>query len=698
MTENPLHDDVIAPETETETPEADVSSSNETAPPHSEEMAGLGTHIVIDFNAPLEGYSDFNPVFRAFNKETRMDLMAVLAPPSSLPRINFIQSFKFMQSRNVLRLVDSGVVDLPAQGREYWAFIYEMPPGPPMLTAWDASIKPMPEHILLNQLLPSIFEVLKEFNVSDIVHGSINLRNMYLSKIGEEHTAVLGECLSIAPSVTQHVLFEPVERAMAEPQARGLGTAKDDLYAIGICIGMLARGVNPIANMSEDEIIKAKIEGGSYALVIGQERLSAGITEFLRGVLNDEPSQRWDFEDVAKWVDGRRLSPRQPLSQLKAARPFSFRDKKYWYLRNLVYGFSRHESDALTALTGSKFMNWFERNFDDKNLVANVETVKDRNKSVAKVGSAGERYMAEMFVALDPSGPIRFKTRAIGLRGFGNALAYAYATGQDVQIFAQILNYQLYVIWLSMQLNVPPDAALLASNFDRCRQFLNQKLGGYGLERVAYMRSEHAACLSPKLSRFFVHDCKHLINSLEKLAAAGQLDLPIFDRHMIAFLSVRNPKTIDPHLSLVNANSKVFQLLGTVKTLAAIQKSTKVGAVPHLGDLLIKNSKPAIERVYDRRLKESMHKKVAALKGSGDMGALLEALDNEKMIQNDARKFVGAQAEYAAIESEGIQLVYALQKKKDYGQQKGRQLAMLMAMVVGFIALMINTITYFAGL
>ncbi|MGM0423074.1 MAG: hypothetical protein ACQEQL_08275 [Pseudomonadota bacterium] len=696
MTETLPNDNAAAPTTETA--EANVASSTETVTPPSGEVAGLGSNITIDFNAPIESYTDVNPVFRAFNKETNMDLMAVLAPPSSLPRINFIQSFKFMQSPNVLRLVDSGIVDLPAEGREYWAFIYEMPPGPPLLTAWDAKIKPIPEHILLNQLLPSIFEILKEFNASDIVHGAINLRNMYISKIGEEHTAVLGECLSTAPGMTQHVLFEPIERAMAEPQARGLGMAKDDLYAIGVCIGILARGINPIENMSEDEIIKAKIEGGSYALVIGQERLYAGITEFLRGVLNDEPSQRWDFDDVAKWIDGRRLSPRQPLSQLKAARPFSFRDKKYWYLRNLVYAFSQHESDALTALTGSKFTNWFERNFDDKNLVANVETVIERNKSVAKAGAAGERYISEMFIALDPAGPIRFKTHAIGLRGFGNGLAHAYATGRDVQIYAQILNYQLYVIWLSMQLNVPPDAPLLASHFDRARQFLNQKLGGYGLERVAYMRSEHAACLSPKLKRFFVHDCVHLVKSLEKLAAAGQVDLPVFDRHMIAFLSVRNPKTIDPHLSLVNANGKVFQLLGTVKTLAAIQKSMKTGALPHLGDLLIKNSKPAIERVYDRRLKESMEKRVSALKGSGDMGALLEALDNEKMIQDDARKFVEAQAEYAAIESEGVQLVYALQRKKDYGQQKGRQVAMLLAVIVSFIALMINTIAYFAGL
>ena len=83
---------------------------------------------------------------------------------------------------------------------------------------------------------------------------------------------------------------------------------------------MLLRGGEPIAGLSDDEIIARKISDGSYATLVGQESVSLRFMEPLRGLLCDDPRERWTFADLEMWVGGRQLSPKQPMVPGKAAR------------------------------------------------------------------------------------------------------------------------------------------------------------------------------------------------------------------------------------------------------------------------------------------------------------------------------------------------------------------------------------------
>ena len=661
--------------------------------------AELRADLEIDFNAPLDVlHISENPVFSVNDTKNQQKLMGVLAPPSSLPRLNYIENIKALQNPHILKLIDTGIVENPNDRQHYQAFVYEEPPAKPVLKNWEDEITEIPDHVLLNDFIPAALGALKQMYMAGVVHGAINLRNIYLAQNGDALITVIGECLSKPPSSMQHILFEPVERAMADPVGRGAGTANDDLYAFGMCVALLAGGKNPIASMTDDQIIYEKLATGSYSMIIGRQRLPASITELLRGVLNDEPSERWSFDDVEKWVEGRRLSPRQPLSQLKAARPFPFRDKKFWYLRYFVYHAAKHYEEAAKVFSGSKFMNWFTRNFDDKNLTANVEAIIKRHGSASSGGQSAERLASEMCMALDPQGPIRYKGVSVNVRGFGDALAQSYALNEDVQVYAEILNHQLYTTWFSMQSTLPSDAPTVAASFDRCRQFLNQKMTGYGLERVVYLRCENAPCLSPAVSRYFIADGAQLLIALEGMAASGQVKLPIFDRHMVAFLSVRHAKVIEPHLGLVNATNKTFQLLGSLKTLAAIQKIFKIGPVPHIADFMIQNSALITERLFDNRLKKDLQGRVNKHKGSGDLSAVLDVLDNENIIAEDEQRFIKAQQEFQAIGIMRRNLETALKENKDFGRARGRQIATILAATAATLGLLINILSFAASL
>jgi hypothetical protein len=649
----------------------------------------------IDFRSRLKDLEHgTNKVYSTKDSKKETDCIAVLAPVQSLPRVNFSPNYKGMQSTNLLRLLASGVLEDGPGGKGYMVFVFENPEPPPIITSWDQEPEKLSEEELLEGFVKPILSVLKEFHIHDMVHGAINPKNIYMACEGEGNEAILGECVSHAPSLTQHILFEPIERSLADPEGRGVGTGQDDLYAFGMCVAIMARGVNPIKTMTDEEIIKQKIEGGSYSVIIGRERLPSGLTEFLRGVLNDDPNQRWDFEDVEKWLEGRRLSPRQSRVQYKAQRPFTFLDEKISYLRLLVRAFSKKVSDAGTALGSEAFITWFKRNIDDDNLQVNVENIIERNKASSKTGTMRDRYVCEMCMAMDPSGPVRYQDVSVMPRSVGNALAYAFAHQKSVQPYAQILNYQLPTTWLSLQLNAPADAATLASQYESCKGFLNKKMPGYGIERVVYMLSKDAACYSPMLRGFSVYTSEQLLFALEKLASKGAIKDTILDRHMVAFLAVRDQRMIEPQISKVSSNNKTYQILGVLRTLASIQKANGGEALPALGDLIVERSKPLIDRINEKSLRENLIKKVDSMKGQGNLNALLTVLDNDNLLKNDAQRFVLAQREFQAISQKYAGLKAAVMQKKQFGLHKGRQVAMLVSTAIGTAIFLMNIVSF----
>src|SRR3546814_10365001 len=95
------------------------------------------------------------------------------------------------------------------------------------------------------------------------------------------------------------------------PSGRGNGAVADDLYALGATILYLLQGHSPLAGLDDRSIVAAKIEKGSFAAMSGEARLPVGLMEPLRGLLMDDPQQRWTIEDLDLWVSGRRLSPKQ---------------------------------------------------------------------------------------------------------------------------------------------------------------------------------------------------------------------------------------------------------------------------------------------------------------------------------------------------------------------------------------------------
>lgn len=654
----------------------------------------LSDTVVIHPNRPLKDLrSPGTQAFVASDKETGDEMLALLCGRSIVPRTTDIANYRNIGNPALLRLQNAGIVHWPKEDRHYLAMLFEKPLGGRIVDDMDKEFEPFPEGKLVTNLIAPIVSVLDEFYLLDMVHGAVNLNNIFVSGSHENSQVVLGECLSSPHSFTQHALFEPVTRAIADPIARGPGIIRDDLYSFGVCVAILARGHNLLAGLSEEEVIKAKIEKGTYGALVGTERLPGGITEFLRGVLIDDAQQRWDIEEVKKWVEGRRLSPKQPKMEPKATRPWLFQGKKHIYLRTLANELAKDPKEAADVVLDDQFSHWLTRNFQDKALNQHFEIAVGSEAEKGTSGMNRQKLVSQVCMALDPPAPVRYKQYAFQPKGFGTALARAMGRDEDIQVYAELLNGQFFNFWFSMQIDLSPDAATVSSQIEQCRNYATQKLPGYGMERVVYTLCKEAPCLSPVLRDYFVTNPGDLLLALENLVKKGHNPDMLLDRHMVAFISVREQKMIDPHLGLVVSQEKGNRIEGVLRTLAAIQRRFRIGPVPAVGNYIIGKLGPAIDRVHDRDLRKKMLAAVQRYTDDGRLSNILNIVNDPAVIRDDMVRFTNARREYVLLSVEHAKLKQKLGRKNILGKGTGQQVAMVISsllstlLIMGFVLL-----------
>jgi eukaryotic-like serine/threonine-protein kinase len=651
----------------------------------------IGRDVEIFPNKPLDAFASFETrAFEAKDVRETAPQLALLCGRSRGPRITALGTYQSIKSPHLLKLRSAGVVHWKPEGRQLFALVFDMPPAKRLMQPDGSNVQRISGDRIMTAMIAPAIEVLRELNTSDIVHGGLSPENIFLAGAEGSEMAILGECVSSAPGFRLNIAFETIERSMAQPSGRGPGTVKNDLYTLGISVVIALRGFNPFAGKTAEQILNNKIEHGTYACVVGSERISSDIVEFLRGVLHDNENDRWGLDDALRWLEGRRLSAKPPHITLTASRPYIFRDRKYWDLRTLAVSFAAHTSDASAALEKDNFSLWLKRNFEDRDLETRIDKCREKEE-----GSSRERVVSSFCLALDPLAPVRYKGTSIFPSGFGTALADAMARDEDVQTHAELIALQLFNNWVNQRFEEIIDASTVITVFEKCRNFLAQKMPGYGMERIVYLLNKETVCLSGLLRDYYVLSPGHLLMALEGIAKSGKRPDQVLDRHMISFISVREPKMIDPHLGHIISHDRAYQLIGIVRTLAAIQRRFQIAPVPALGDWLISLMAPAVERFHDQDLRQQVLQKLSTLTDSGNLNAILEMVDSPALVQDDQQRYAVARREFALLSREGMGLANQLSRKKTFGLVAGRQVAMLVSSVIAACSLLAIVAAHF---
>jgi hypothetical protein len=590
-----------------------------------------------------------SPMAKAVNaidlRASSRTLFALVCEPTLMARLDVIPPLSRMVRQPMINPVDAGPVHWPRSGGRRFVIVFEQMSGGRLIPSPEATITPMREDQIVRVVLEPLLPALKELNGRHIPHRAIRTDNIFYADTSEQ-SVVLGECVSGPPGLSQPAVCEPIDTAMCDPAGRGPGTLADDLYALGVVAVFLLHGGNPVAERSDEEIMRRKIDNGSYAALLSGMRVSLAMMEPLRGMLCDDPKERWTAANLEMWLGGRQLSPKQTMLPPRAARSFSFAGKDYRTRQSLSQAMGWHWDEAGELVRSGDLEGWIRRSLADDER---ADAIRDCAHS-SGVGNE-DQALGRVLMVIEPSHPIRFKNFAARVEGIGTALAIRYHDPAFRALFTELMQAKLPQTFIQSQSSTPSESGVIMKSFDMINFFIDRPQLGGGLERALYESVRGWPCQSPLIQDYYVSDLEDLLPALEAVAQRGGMTGEPVDPHITAFCAARNKSVSERALKEMNSRGDLPSFrLGVLRLLAEVQRKIGSGQrYPALGRWLADLIKPIVETYHNRAYRAKLVEEIENASGKGDLLELLFLADSMEARDQDTGGFQEARKEHAAL-------------------------------------------------
>jgi hypothetical protein len=620
---------------------------------------------------------------------------ALVADPKQPIRGTALGLSRMARHANVLTPVDYGVVDWPPAQQRCLAFIYERPAGGRLAGSSEQSLPPWTEEDIADRIVAGLLPGLKALGIESMTHRGIRPTNIFF-RDAARRVAVLGDCITALPAAHQPAAYETIETAMTHPAARGNGSIGDDLYALGVLCLHLSQGTPPGQGLAGDALIEEKIKRGSFNALASEARVNSSMLELLRGLLIDDPAERWTVSEVELWLHGRRLTPKVTSPAHKAARPFEFGEEPCFTARTLGRALTKAGEQGAQAVRGHAFQVWLQRSLGDKGIQEGVgQALADGEDPAAGSNAAQDaRLVARVAIALDPAAPIRYRGQAIAIDGLGTALAAVMLSGGEVKPFAEILLGRLPQFWCQRQPTTRPEYGAQLREYDRLRRILEEVRPGFGIERLAYELNPGLPCLSPFVIARGVYTLAELLPAIELAAADGRIQMQPIDRHIAAFMAQRAKKPDEAALVSISSLDPAQRVLGMLYLMAGLQNERGPNALPALAQVFGRQAQLLINRFRNRRTRDRLELELAGIMTEASLPRLLHFLDNAEEKQIDAFLFSKARNDFTRAGRAIDRLEQERSHLPDEANQTAAAIAAGLSMLIGVFAVMASILAF----
>jgi hypothetical protein len=622
--------------------------------------SGLSSDIVVDGAYRILPQSPLTeldrpgaPAYAARDQRNpKRKLFANVCDPGVLPRVDTLVQLKTLREASVIRPVAWDPVPWPRARQRCFAVVYEHPEEAPIMKSLHDRVPAHSTEFLVSSVLGPLSMTLALIFRRGQAHRAISPDNMYrLGETGE--TVLLGDCVTSPPGWSQQAVMEPIEYGMTPRESRGPGGFSEDIYALGASMLFLALGWCPVADFDDEDIIEAKAWQGSFMALLNGERPPVGLREPLRGMLNDDPLERWGLDDIEQWIGGVLRRSVQPSRELRANRPFEFQGVEHRNCRTLAHAFGKAPGEAAPVIRSKEFDGWLVRGVSDAMLEDQVGEILVYSGS-KKSGSSEHIMVSRVCAALDPQGPFRYKGMIADPQSLGATLAAAMYAGdkEKVQIIGECIAEGIPSDWLKQRaLNVAGDFSNLEKEFRRLQQLFKHTGPGYGLERALYEMNPFAPCRSEHLKNDYVYSLRDLLPALEQVVSRTG-DLPVLvDRHIAAFIAARLKGPTEQILSTIEGDqpNSLKSKLAMCRLLGMVQRDYGPDSVPNLAAWLGDELAPAIDQFRSQSVREELTQKLPDVIARGDLLSLHEHVNSSQLIKRD--KMAKAQAKHEFAEA-----------------------------------------------
>lgn len=651
----------------------------------------------VDLNAPLANFEHaYADAFECISHETgASDHVAIVIKGRYPARRHVLTKMFSNEISGIMTLRFVQAVEWPGDEGQRYVMIFRHPGGKPLMARNRQQQDPISEEVLRRAIMRPVFMAIRELAGHNVFHGNIRPDTIFLNNF-DNAEAILGECASSIPGINQPALFETIERALADPQCKGIGNVYDDIYAFGVTVALLLRGHNHLHDKSDRQIIEEKIMHGTFVTMTEGMRLSPNMGEFLRSVLNDDSRQRWGVEQLAAWIDGNRTTPKLSSLGAKAQRAIEFNGKKYFRPRMLAKDLHENVSEAVKLIDSGLLVKWVERALSDAAMAETLAAAISHAHTGGRATGYEDRLLCYVCMSLDPNGPIRYKEIRVFPSGVGHGLAFAHLRGTNFQSYGELIRDRYIWTWLNAKDNMVENRTNLIHEFDLASKIIVRRGIDYGIERCLYDLCEDVPCLSDILQGFYVTNGLTLLQSLNAIGESRRDGKPI-DRHIASFISARDNKDNSGLMMIIDGNDPMRRSLAMLNLFQLMQKRFDNPKLEHLCEWLSKDMEIVANRFHNQDLKKEIMKFLPKEIKIGNLTRILGLIDNPVQVRKDELEFVRSGHKYAVYSNERDTIRMELDLNKHFGYEAGRQIALIIALAVSGVMILSTLVMNFTG-
>ncbi len=629
----------------------------------------VADQYAVELASPLHDAAGGLSAYAATDRRTgNSDLMAVAVNRRAPPRLRALQVLDGGHD-GVLGPLAHGVGPAP-DGQAGYYVISAAPSG----LSLAATLQPWSEQALIHHVLRPAAHALERLHHAGVTHRAIRLNNVFQLQTG--HPVVLGHAWAPPPAMHQPALYEPPYSAMCLPAGRGEGTIADDVYALGALLVALALGQAPMADLDDTEVLRRKVEMGSYHAMAGDARLSPIIADLARGMLAEDPDHR---PSPALLLDpaaarGRRVAARPPR---RAQRPLQFAGATIWDARTLAHAIAMQPDQGLQAMIGGAIMQWLRRGLGDSPLGSRIEElVRHRQTEGSEERGSDAFVIMRVIVMLDPLAPVCWRGIAFWPDGIGPALAAAIGVDATATSrLEEVVAAEVIAHWAMLR----PDRCDLSMVRIETRQqrALAQTRGpAGGLPRLAYMLCPLLPCASPIIAQHWVTQVGDLPLALEAAADVVNHATSPVDVHIAAFLAARSERRLENETNGLTGSSETNGVaLARLRLLAQLQLRYYQKPLPGLCGWVAEHCQPLVDSWQNRPRRTALSAKLNAMAQAGFLPPIVGLFEDAAARADDAQGAEQAMQAVAQMDRELQHLEEAGEARALAARRIGQEIA-----------------------
>ncbi|PZP86715.1 MAG: hypothetical protein DI582_02125 [Azospirillum brasilense] len=647
----------------------------------------LNKHLTLYPSRPLPQFNHpYAQAFAAEDSHSPQRSVYALVLDNSIPyRLNPINELAGFVNPHLCTLHGAGTVHCSHLGESRMVLFMDQPQGQSLAEVIKAQGR-LHEHRVMDFVLQPLVRALAALRERKISHGNIRPEGFFLGD-----SSVLGECISAPCGTLTHYLYEPPERISCTPLGRGEANEKTDAYAVGVLAYELIYGLDKLKAMSREEFTRLAMDIGCYNAFAGSREFSDMYTDFFRGVLTDNPNERWGLDQLLQWLDGKRFNMIAPSASKEASRAFTFMGENYFNRRVLAFQFQRHWRETAKDIKHMKLDRWAEMSLHKPEMAERIE------RALRIAGDAStDRHVNDMMTRiisiLDPAGPIRGVSLTLRPDGIGPLIASFMDESSSTELnhLLTIIETDVSNYWSDLDNYNKLDQNAVLWKLQRVRPYLKSRAFGFGLERVLYDLNPSLSCQSPLLKQYHILTVNEALKALDAQATALGPDTSFMDRHLAAFVASKTDmgkeiRLLD--LQTIPALADNPELV-VLKILAKAQQRNERLVLVGLATWAAMRIEKMLDEIHNRTIRRQMKQQLRKLAATGSLNDVLSAVVNREMAVQDHEGFAKAIALHQINHSkiERFQNPKLIEKQAN---ELGGKLASTISNIILFITAMV---------